>query len=203
MLLPRHPGQRGTTPQGMCGLLLVSGENATTFAQAIETWATPAGAGNLPQGGFRASALPLRTFSDRHVIHSICRGYPPKRVLTGRPYLFRFAPRTTFRPSAPRTRAFTLSTIRVPPYRQLSRQAWLPRCRWDELYAPGAALSIPLRAHAGDPVTGGHVTRAHARQPQGSHMARRRLAAAIRDSLRTASHSHLTVFDNALYRETI
>lgn len=122
MLLPRHPGQRGTTPQGMCGLLLVSGENATTFAQAIETWATPAGAGNLPQGGFRASALPLGTCSDRHVIHSICRGYPPRRVLTGRLYLFRFAPRATFRPSAPRTRASTLSTIGVPPYRQL-------RCR--------------------------------------------------------------------------
>lgn len=96
---------------------------ANNTPQLLLAVTTPAFAGNLLQGGFRASALPLRTFSDRHVIHSICRDYPPKRVLTGRLYLFRFAPRATFRPSAPRTRASTLSTIGVPPHRQLRRPA--------------------------------------------------------------------------------
>lgn len=106
-------------------------------------------------GGFRAPALPLRTCSYRHVLCSFGTAlpelgglalYPETRIAlypTGRLYLYRFAPRATFRPSAPRTRASTLSTSGVPPYRQLRCQVWLHRCRWDELYASGAALSIP------------------------------------------------------------
>ena len=105
-----------------------------------------------------------------------CRIDPPRRVLTGRPYLFRFAPRATFRPSAPRTRATTLSTIGVPPCRQLSCRGWLPRCRWGELYAPDAAPSIPAstRRRSGDRRSRHACAReAVTGQSQGSHRARR------------------------------
>ena len=153
--------------------------------------------------------FPTATFCARLVLH--CRSWVPRAVAsdsrssypTGRLYLFRFAPRATFRPSAPRTRASTLSTSGVPPYRQLRCQVWLPRCRWDELYAPGAALSTPC-VHA--PPIHRHTVASRTRA-QGNHRSITRRgsgrAGAIRNSLRTASHSHLTVFDNALYRETI
>lgn len=122
---------------------------------------------------------------------------------TGRLYLYRFSPEIPFLPSPPGSQASkqlhsgaSHSSPSTPP-------GGLPRCRWSELYAPGAALSIPCD-HA--PLIHRHTvaSRAHAR---GDHRSITRRgsgrAGAIRNSLRTVSHSHLTVFNNTLYRETI
>lgn len=162
-------------------------------------------------GGFRASALPLRTFPDRHVLCSFSTASPelerPHALVdasrialypTGRLYLFRFAPRATFRPSAPRTRASTLSTSGVPPYRQLRR---LEGC-----LAVDGVNYTRLARHCQYPATTCRSsTDTHAPEAitVGNHTRGRRPTAAIRDKLRMASHSHLTVFNNALYREPI
>jgi len=77
-------------------------------ALAIEALATPAEAGNLPQGGFRALALPPGVCSDRHVLCSFGAALPELGGLTLW-LMLRVSPCTrpavfTFTVSAPRFR---------------------------------------------------------------------------------------------------
>jgi len=132
--------------------------------------------------------------------------YPETRIAlypTGRLYLYRFSPEIPFLPSPPGSQASKQLHSGASHSSPATPPGGLPRCRWSELYAPGAALSIPCE-HT--PLIRRHTGASHTR-PRGNHRAvtRRRQGhvGAIRDSLRTASHSHLTVFDNALYMETV
>lgn len=190
---------------------------------AIEARATPAEAGNLPQGGFRALALPPGICSDRHVLCSFGAALPELGGLTLW-LMLRVSPCTrpavfTFTVSAPRFRFDNNRMARmrlsncIQGLRLIASSAARcdrPCCRWDELYAPGAALSIPrehtpsIHQHTGAPHIRARARTGAARQSQwATTRGRRGWMAAFRDSLRTASHSYLTVFDNALYRETI
>lgn len=123
---------------------------------------------------------------------------------TGRLYLYRFSPEIPFRPSPPGSQA----SKQLHSGASHSSPATLPgvaaSLSMGELYAPGAALSTPckhtppIRRH-----TVASRTRARDNHRGQSHAAASGQPTAIRDKLRMASHSHLTVFDNALYRETI
>lgn len=132
--------------------------------------------------------------------------YPETRIAlypTGRLYLYCFSPEIPFPSSPPGSQASKQLHSGARIHRQLRCQVWLPRCRWGELYAPGAALSTP---YGHTPPIHRHAAASRTRA-RGNHRSITRRgsgrAGAIRNSLRTASHSHLTVFDNALYRETI
>lgn len=152
---------------------------------AIEAWATPAEAGNLPQGGFRALALPPGICSDRHALCSFGAALPELGGLTLW-LMLRVSPCTrpavfTFTVSAPRFRFDNnrMARMRLSNCIQGLRlivssaaRCDCPCCRWDELYAPGAALSIPrehtppIRQHTGAPHIRARARTGAARQSQ-------------------------------------